>query len=275
MKKETKRYTLVEYCGCRTKHLANKAEYDNMIKDIVLSNRRKTSKYLCGNVSFFRNRDKSIDATIHIYHKLMGPSTISEVDDFTTTMTEEELISRFESELCTKEEFFPDINVCYFETKNKNEKSSDKRDIGIKYIPVIYKVDRTFLDRDTIKDYLKFQAETDNFDFFKGLCNEFCFYNFIGEEIEELYRTIDRAKYQEYDGSTMYFAALRLFNRFIKEYNREGKVVLDNNGKPQISKRRLRDFGMFIRNYGNQRRSPVCYNGFKKFDKEYKKVRGK
>lgn len=272
MKKETKRYALIEYCGSRTKHLANKEEYDKMIKDIVLSNRRKTSKYICGNVSTFINRDNSIDAIIHIYHRLMGPSTISEIDDFTTTMTEEELISRFESELCTKEEFVPDINICYFETKNKDD-CLNRRDVGIKYIPVIYKVDRKFLDRNTIKDYLKYQAETGNFEFFKSLCSEFCFYKFIGEEIENLYRTIDLVKYQGYDCSLIYYEAVRLFNRFIKEFNKDGEVVFDNNRKPQISRRRLRDFGMFIKNYGNQRKSPVSYNGYKKFDKEYKKLK--
>ncbi|UKI58574.1 MAG: hypothetical protein L6V81_04105 [Clostridium sp.] len=47
----------------------------------------------------------------------MGPLTISEIDSYTSSFTEEELMSKFESEFLTKEEYTPDVNVCYFETK--------------------------------------------------------------------------------------------------------------------------------------------------------------
>ena len=50
MKKETKRYYLVEYLGSKTKRLSSVYEYEKMLKDISLYNKRKYSKYLCGNI---------------------------------------------------------------------------------------------------------------------------------------------------------------------------------------------------------------------------------
>ncbi len=274
MKKETKRYSLVEYCGCKSKDLKDKSEYEAMLKNINLSNKRRNIKYICGNVSYKVNPDNTITAYIHVYNRLMGPCTISEIDNFTSTLTYNDLVSRFESMLCTREEYYPDINVCYFETKNKSEKG-DKRDIGIKYIPVIYSFDKKFLDIRCIKEHLKFQAETSNYEFFKELCNEFCFYNFIGEEISELRTVIDKVMSNRLSNIELYLCSRRLFNKFIKEYDSKGKVVLDNNDKSQISRRRLRDFGMFIRYYNTLRNSPLNYNGYKREETSIKKVKDK
>ena len=40
MKKETKRYYLVEYLGSKTKRLSSVYEYEKMLKDISLYNKR-------------------------------------------------------------------------------------------------------------------------------------------------------------------------------------------------------------------------------------------
>lgn len=273
MKKETKRYYLVEYCGSINRKLKDIYKYERMLKSINLSNKRRSSKYICGNVTFYVNNDESVTANVHVYNRLIGPVTISEIDNYTTSMSYEELVSKFESDLCTKENYTPDINVCYFETKNKDEDCSNKKDIGIKYIPVIYKRDKQFLDINSIRNYLKFQADTHNYDFFKGLCNELCFYLFIGDEIEELYKVIDKVKSHRLDISELYRCSLKLFSKFIKEYDRNGKYVYDKDGKVQISKRRLRDFGMYIRYYNIERNSPIKYNGKEKCVNQYKKLR--
>ena len=44
MKKETKRYYLVEYLGSKIKRLSSIYEYEKMLKDISLYNKRKYSK---------------------------------------------------------------------------------------------------------------------------------------------------------------------------------------------------------------------------------------
>ncbi len=273
MKKETKRYYLVEYLGSKTKRLSSVCEYEKMLKDISLYNKRKYSKYLCGNVSYIVNCDDSVTATIHIYNRLMGPLTISEIDSYTSSFTEEELMSKFESEFLTKEEYTPDVNVCYFETKNIDE--DNRRDIGIKYIPVIYRRDKQFLDLHSIRNYLKFQADTHSYGFFKKMCSEFCFYQILESEIEELYKIVDKVEHQGLESNELYRCSLRLFNKFIKEYDKNGRYVYDNDGNIQISKRRLRDFGMYIRNYNSEQKSPFCYNGTLKHKNQYKKVKDK
>lgn len=107
------------------------------------------------------------------------------------------------------------------------------------------------------------------------MCSEFCFYPILESEIEELYRIIDKVEHQELESNELYRCSLKLFNKFIKEYDKNGRYVYDGNGNVQISKRRLRDFGMYIRNYNNIPKSPFCYNGMLKHKNQYKKVKDK
>ena len=57
--------------------------------------------------------------------------------------------------------------------------------------------------------------------------------------------------------------AYRLFNNLIVERDSEGRIIRLSNGDYQISRRRLRDFGFFIRDYNmpdSKRILPTRYN---------------
>ena len=94
MEKEQKRYYLVEYCGTKEKILGSREEVDKVLEDIRLYNNRKTSKYLCGNITveYIAGKFKLVS---HIYHKLTPRSKISELDEKTSQLSERELIVQY------------------------------------------------------------------------------------------------------------------------------------------------------------------------------------
>ena len=58
-------------------------------------------------------------------------------------------------------------------------------------------------------------------------------------------------------------AAFRLYSNLIVERDREGRIIRLKNGEYQISRRRQRDFGFFIRDYNmvdSKRKIPTRYN---------------
>lgn len=264
MKKETKRYTLVEYLGTRERYYDTLEEYENMLSEVEKSNRRKTSKLYCGNITTQKLPGGRIKATIHVYIKLTDAMTISELDEFTLSKTREELLESVKDKLKTPQGYTPDINIAYFENKNKGEKESIHYDRRIKYIPVMYKGDERYLDMEYISSCFKYHARENDYAFFTGLANEFCFYRVVDEEIEALYRSVNKCRYEGYSSYDMYLAAMRLFRNLILERDRDLKPVRGNNGEYQTSRRRLRDFATYIRDYKlpeRKRISPVKYNG--------------
>ena len=137
MKKETKRYFLVEYCGCKNMHFDTKAELAEMLERVRKYNNRKTAKYICGNITVEKT-ENGYDAVGHIYNKLTERQTISDLDTFTGSLSEEELIACYADKSKMKEGLVPDINIAYFENKDKDPKDKTQIERRIKYIPVLY-----------------------------------------------------------------------------------------------------------------------------------------
>ena len=106
-------------------------------------------------------------------------------------------------------------------------------------------------------------AKSLDYDFFKSLANEFCLYRVVIENIENLFEIVDKCRFQGYDPMYMAEYAYRLFNNLIVERDSEGRIIRLSNGDYQISRRRLRDFGFFIRDYNmpdSKRVLPTRYN---------------
>jgi hypothetical protein len=66
MKKETKRYSLIEYCGTKERVYNTEEEYAELLKIIEKSNRRKSSKYFFGNITRSTNQEGKIVAVTFI-----------------------------------------------------------------------------------------------------------------------------------------------------------------------------------------------------------------
>ena len=262
-KKETKRYTLVEYAGKKEKVLNSKQEYDELVAKLKKSNDKRAHKYFFGNITCEQVGDTFV-ATVHLYNRLTDTMTISELDKLTTTMTEKELIEKFKDKLVTKPDFTPDINVAYFEDKNKGEKESVHYDRRIKYIPVMYIDDIRYADEKYIKRCIEYHAKKKDTRFFKCLANEFESYRMVFQSVVAL-RELSN-KYDVSSGELYHVAADNLFFHLIVERGKNDHHLLrdEETGAYLISRRRLRDFGMFIKNYEmpeNKKRVPTRYNG--------------
>ena len=157
----------------------------------------------------------------------------------------------------------PDINIAYLETQNKDENNSIRFERGIKYIPVLYKEDTKYVDPSYIRSCMYFHAGTKDCEFFRSLAKEFSVYHFIGDEVSDLYDKVDKCEYQNASLNLLYSSANKLFSKFIIEYEKDESLTRDENGKYIISRRRLRDFGFFIKNFNirdSKIKSPLCYN---------------
>lgn len=264
-KKETKRYSIVEYLGTTRREYSTLDEYRNTLDIIEKNNRKKTTKYYFGNVTCEKNENGKYVVLVHLYNRLTPKMTISEIDSFTEGFDEDELIEYFRNQVKTKEGFKPDINICYFENKNSvDEKPGDIHyERRIKYIPILYREDKSYLDKNFIKKCLTSHAKALDYDFFKALANEFCLYRVVTENIEDLFEIVDKCRFQGYDPMYMADYAYRLFNNLIVERDAEGRIIRLSSGEYQISRRRLRDFGFFIRDYNmpdSKRVLPTKYN---------------
>lgn len=262
-KKETKRYALVEYLGTVKREYSTKEEYQEMLKTIERYNNRKTHKHFYGNITS-KIKDGKISVLVHIYHRLTEKMTISDIDHFTEGFEEDELINYFKNITSTKN-LEPDINICYFENKNTEDEKSDEvhYERRIKYLPILYKGDLPFLDKNYIKKCLMAHANNNDYDFFKALASEFSPYKVVSERVEELWSIVDKCRYQGYESMEMASAAFRLYSNLIVERDREGRIIRLKNGEYQISRRRQRDFGFFIRDYNmvdSKRKKPTRYN---------------
>lgn len=262
-KKETKRYFLVEYLGVIRKEYNTLEEYNETLKIIEKYNNRKTHKYLYGNITC-EEVDGKYKVIIHMYNKLTDRMEISNIDHFTEEFEEPDLIEYFKGQTLTKD-IEPDINICYFENKNINDiKPGDIHyDRRIKYIPILFKGDKPFLDKEYINKCLISHADNKDYKFFKALASEFSQYKPVASKIEKLYYTVDVCKYQGYNPSYLAYAARELYEALIVERDKNGRIIRLENGEYQISRRRQRDFGFFIRDYGmldSKRRIPTRYN---------------
>lgn len=263
MKEEKKRYFLIEYYGIPRKIVVStKEEVKDVLKKVKNYNDRKNSKFLFGNIRVNHINGK-YELIGHLYKKYTDRMTISELDNYTSKYTENELALMNESESLMKDGYEPDINIAYMETINYNDKVNVRYERGIKYIPVLYKDDLKYMDTNYIKKCIYFHCQTKDYEFFMDLANEFEAYHFVSDEISSLRTIIDRCANQGYDLIFLYRAATNLYKKFICEYEKDESLTRLKNGSYQISRRRLRDFGFFVKNFNirdSKVKSPLKYN---------------
>lgn len=264
MKKELKRYFLAEYAGYEERILDSREDYIALLDVINKHNNRKNKKYIFGNISY-RVIDGKYHVLVNKYHKLTDKMTISDLDDLTCELTYYDLINMYKDKLVTKidEGYLPDINIAYLEDKNAKDKRDDDYDRGIRYIPVLYKRDVMYMNKEYVMKCMAYYLRNKHYNFFMDLANEFDSNRAVSEEIEALRVSIDKVRFQGEDESIIYRAAKSLYEALILERDKTTRVVRDENGNIQISRRRKRDFGFFIRDYGmksSKRTSPVKYN---------------
>ncbi len=261
MKKETKRYIIIEYAGSKQRVYDTKEELDKVLEDIKKYNNRSKTKYICGNIDVkFVNGKYHVN--IHLYHKLSEKHTISEIDDFTKNFTKDELDGYYVPNSFMKDGFQSDMNIAYFESKDAKNENSNPLLYGIKYIPILYKDDLKYFDDNFIKKCLKYHAENKDTDFFRAMEEEFRFHRVISDEIEKLRIYADKVDHQGYDSMSLYFVAIDLYKKLIYEREKDGSLLRDRMGGYQISQRRKRDFCFFLKNYNcKKRNSPLRYNG--------------
>ena len=263
MKKEEKRYFLVRYyVNKRSKTVDTLEEVKYLINEVRKYNNRKSSEFLFGNITVDKV-DGQYVLTAHLYKKYTDRCTISEIDNITSKYTENELIEHYKDKSMMREGFKPDINIAYLETSNKDENGNVKYERGIKYIPVLYKDDLKYIDEKYIQRCLYYHASTKDYDFFKELCKEFSPHHFISDEISDLLDKIDKCEKQRMDLTLLFISANKLFKKFIREYDKDESLSRNKNGEYIISRRRLRDFGLFIKYFNirdSKRKSPLIYN---------------
>ena len=164
MKKEQKSYYLVEYCGPYRSVYNSIDEVNAVLDEIRKYNRRKNERYIIGNANYEEVNGKYV-LIAHLYNKLLPKSTISELDNYTKEFNERELIINLfdkfrivdETKTRTKKGYYPDINIAYFEDKK------------LKYIPVLYKDDIKYLDRDYIFRCIDYHCYHNDITFFEEL----------------------------------------------------------------------------------------------------------
>jgi len=274
MKKEQKRYMLVEYQGIEERTYDTYKEYEELLETIKKHNKKQGKKYIFGNVSV-EKINGLYKATIHKYHPLTKKMKISEIDELTSSMDEKGLIEHFKVDILTNEGYIPDINIAYFESKNYPERMNDKKKgrayaSRIKYIPVMYQEDLRYLDPEFIEKVIIYYAKNIDVGFFKALCSEFSVHKIVAEECEYLLKLandveIDKVHGHVYssDINALINYSLKIYRNLILERDKGSAILRDENGKPVQSRRRVRDFSFFIKNYDqpkDKRISPLKYN---------------
>ena len=282
MKKETKRYFLVEYAGCRYKYFSTREEAEEMLKEVQKYNNRKSSSFILGNCTIQEDLGAFL-LTGHYYNVLIPRSTISEIDDFTSQFTPEELLAYFQNKTKTSDGLIPDINVAYFETpseaelaeeseKNEcvenNEDNGEKKKkeriyIGIKYIPVMHKGDQKYMDLEYIHKILDQYSKTKNITFFQKFAGNFKQYYTASKPVSDLFDECNNVENMEYMGfprSRLLDVGKTVVDKVIYEQNRTHGYERDECGRQIISRRRLRDIAIFLRDYGVEKKEPTKYN---------------
>ena len=261
MGKELKRYYLTSYHGTKTTTVCTNYEYEKLLVNINKYNKRKKAKYFYGNITKEVIPDGFL-VTAHIYTKLTGASTISDLLRYTSQYEKEELQNLFESEAEMQEGYLPDINIAYLENKDKGAKERIHYDRRIKYLPVLYKSDRKFLSKEYILKCLEYHVYNKDFDILKGLANELCFDKKSAEELESVYINIDLCQNQNGSLDTLYFSCKNLIEKYISEKEKDGTGKRDESAEIVGSVRRLFDVGMYFKYCMSmsKKHSPLCYN---------------
>lgn len=278
-KEEKKRYFLCEYCGLapeKTPRVFYTEEgFKSFLKEVKRSNellKKKTdsnehlkncgiNQLFFGNVTYVKEDGKYI-VSLHMYNRLTPQMTISEIDALTSNKTEDEIIERFRPYLRTKKPNKPEINIMYFEEKNKEERKENTSVVRIKYTPVLFKEDNRYMTREYIEECVKNMAHLHDYTFFNKMANEFCFHRVVGDEIDNLRKYVDLCRRGEDCYSDLSYHAMQLYDKLIKERKSDAKICRNEKAECLASKRRIRDFGFFVRDYmlpEDKRINPMRY----------------
>ena len=244
---EDNRYMLVEYLN-PVDIIMSEDKYKDFLDSLRKNNRSKNNTIICGNVSKSDvSKNGMIMVRYHKYHMLSSKTNISSLDNYTVLFDEEGLENELSDRIMTYKDYYPDINVAYFV-------QNDDYDIGIRYIPVLYKDNEIFLNPTVIKSLLYKYAEDGNYKFFTDLADRFEKFNDVSDYVYDLRTAIGNSKKYNFDKMSLYRISVLLFKN----------LILSSKDKSLVSKRRLRDFGLFVRDYGTRSKSPVEYNMFEK-----------
>ena len=261
--KELNRYFLVAYHGTREVVVQTKMEYEDMLYRIEKYNKKLTNKYIYGNI-YTETKEDGIHVISHVYDRLSNPITISEMLDYTTKYTKEEIATIYGDNSIMKEGYIPDINIAYFQNKSKSNELEDSvhYERRIKYVPIVYKDDKKFLSLGYIYKCIRFYANNGDYLFFRGLASELCFYKKIDKEVEAMYQVADQFEHGLCDNDELYVAAKSLIQKYVAQRKKDGTYERDENGERINSMRRILDVGMYVKYEGNMnlKKSPLKYN---------------
>ncbi len=278
VKEEQKRYFLCEYCGLapekKPRVFYTEKGLQNFLNKVrnsneLLKKNSDSNEHLknCGiNQLFYGNviveEDGKYRVFFHMYNRLTPKMTISEIDAITSSKTEDEIIEKYRPYLRTAYPYRPDINIMYFEEKNKKERKENTPIVRIKYTPILYKEGERYMQRSYVEGAVRDMARLHDYTFFNKMANEFCFYHIVGEEIDNLRHYVDLCRRGENYYSELAYHAMQLYDKLIKERNSDCTVCRDSNAECLTSKRRIRDFGFFVRDYmlpEDKRINPMRY----------------
>ena len=269
MKKEQKRYLLVEYYSAKDKLCETKEQLDDALNSIRLNNNRLKAPFLIGNITI-SEIDGKYNMHYHVYNKLENRMTISDIDNMTSKMNEHDLIIKYRDKLRRIYEigdipaFYPDINIAYLEDDNNSKiVPNDENNIirKIKYIPVLYNYLVHYMDRKYIDNCLYSHAEAGDIDFFEKMVDEFSLIHNAKIELDILLRGIDSVMYEGATPLSLYDKSRKLYKAIIVERDKDGSILRNGLGQYEISRRRLRDFGFFVKNYNSAKtKTPTAYS---------------
>ena len=262
MKKELKKYTLVEYLGEEHREYDSIEECKNLIEILKKHNKKQKKKYLFGNVIITKVQNK-YHVIVHKYNKLTPKLTISQLDELTSKMNEKELIYYFKSSLKTKISFGydPDINIIYLNGREKNYPNYSS--VRLSYLPVLYKDDIKYLSKKYVMKCVEYHLNNNDYYFFLELANKFEIYRVIEDDIDRLRTEVNKLRYSNYDNSYLLTIVSNLYDNLVFERDKDSRILRDCNGNILKSHRRIRDFAIFVRDYGmieKKKNSPFKYN---------------
>lgn len=245
MKKETKRYSIVEYVGKTIRTVNSEKEYDVLIDYIKKVNNRKTSKFYFGNISK-KEVDGKLELTIHIYNRLTQPRTIRDIDEECSgyLSIKDMLESGYRAGTM---HYNPDIYITYFETKNEAEKNDKDVDVRLKPLPLLFNCDQKYFEESYIKRCLDTHANNYDLEFFLDLTKEFRFDRSVYEKANELLDDLNDVRFNNKGSYILSHDAMRFYNTYVIERDNRGTALRDDNGGFEKSHRRIRDFASFIR----------------------------
>ena len=97
---------------------------------------------------------------------------------------------------------------------------------------------------------IKYQLSVSDYDFFYDLIDRFSCNKVIEEDIEKLRIAINNIKNGIGTHEDIYNIVFKLYDHLVYERDKNSKLIRDENGCILKSRRRIRDFGFFVKNYG-------------------------